>query len=99
MTGVNRERTLTRTQSPGWQEPLTVTPSMSMHEYDRTVSAGTSLVWTPTTAAVSVLEPSVPPGWTLVSRAISRAASETPLSWKTARPPVDDGRSATPGRS
>ena len=30
MTGVNRERTVTRTQSPGWQLPLTLTPSISM---------------------------------------------------------------------
>ena len=42
-------------------------------------------------ATVSGLVPSRPcPGWTLVSRAISRAACATPLNMKTAAGQVDD---------
>ena len=79
--------TVTRTQSPDWQVPLTAAPAMSTQAYEETESPGTRPRWAATAAWVSGLAPRAPsPGWTLVARAISRAAFDDPLYRNTARP-------------
>src|SRR4051794_25891941 len=87
-------RTETLTQSRDWHVPETLAPARSMQSYEVTVRPGTSARSPDTELVVSVLLPRVAvPGWTLVTRAISRAASDTPLKRNAAR-----ARSTSPMR-
>ena len=95
-TGGERGAEVTRTQLPPLHGPVTVAPAMSMHAYAGSRAPVPARAGRRGSRSPRLLVPSVPPGWTLATRASSRAAWETPLNWYTARPrsivPITSGR-------
>ncbi len=83
--GLYGDTVMTLTQLPGTQPVVMTVPSMSTQVIVGSWRFGMSPFWVAMTAFVSLLRPDgfvkSPPGWTLVTRAISRAAWATPLYW------------------
>src|SRR5262245_33154400 len=86
VTGVYGALIVTFTRLPSVLGHLPLTSAtdvsaMSTHANVGSDRFGMSRFWVAIVATVSALLPIPDPGWTLVTRAISRAASATPFIW------------------